>query len=92
VSTIVLLNEAKADPDRGGIRFAAMVDNERISCFVFQEALFDHFGGHRTDTEGLVELLHAKQGRIHSTVRGKIADGAREPDGSILLRSADFWI
>ena len=89
---VFLLKEASADLKRGGIEFAAMANDERIACFVSQEALRDHFGGSVADGESLIEVFYARQGRIHSTVRGKIADGAREADGSVVLRSADFWM
>ena len=89
---VFLLNEASADLKRGGVEFAAMANDERISCFVSQEALRDHFGGPEVDGDSLIEVFYAKQGRIHSTVRGKIADGAREADGSVVLRAAEFWM
>ena len=89
---IFLLNEASADLKRGGIEFAAMANDERIPCFVSQEALREHFGYSVMDDKSLIEVFHAKQGRIHSAVRGKIADGAREADGSVVLLSADFWL
>jgi hypothetical protein len=92
VSIVVLLNEASANLARGGIEFAAMANDERISCFISQEALRDHFGSSAAEAESLIDVFYARQGRIHSTVRGKIADGAREADGSVVLRSADFWM
>jgi hypothetical protein len=91
-AVVLLLSQANADLSRGGVGFAAMADGECIACFVSQEALRDHFGGNEMDRASLIEVLHAKQSRIRSTVRGKIADGALEPDGSLVLRSADFWI
>jgi hypothetical protein len=92
VPIVLLLNKASADVKRGGIEFAAMANDERIACFVSQEALRDHFGCTATDDRSLIEVFHAKQGRIHSAIRDKIADGAREADGSVILQSADFWI
>ena len=89
---VFLLKEASADLKRGGIEFAAMANDERIACFVSHEALRDHFGGSAADGESLIEVFYARQGRIHSTVRDKIADGPREADGSVVLRSADFWM
>ena len=88
---VFLLNGASANLNRGGIEFAAMANDERISCFVSQEAPRDHFGGSLAD--GIPsEVFYARQSRIHSTVRDKIADGPREADGSVVLRSADFWM
>ncbi len=91
-ATRFILSHVSDDFSRGGIGFTALADDQRIACFVSRETLREHFGGSGSDAPTLVEVFHAKQSRIRTTVCGKIADGALEPDGSLLLRSADFWM
>ena len=90
--SVVLLNQAVADLDRGGIGFAALADDTSVACFVSQEALRDHFGAMAADAASLIGAFHARPARIRSAVKGKITDGAFEPDGTVLLRTVDFWM
>ena len=76
----------------GGLAFVAMVDGEDVVCVVSLDALQDQFGATDKNGESIMRTFHAKTRRIQSTAKGKISDGAFEPDGSILLRSDDFWI
>ena len=90
--SVVLLNQTVADRDRGGIGFAVMADDTSVTCFISQEALSDHFGAIAADAASLIGAFHARAARIRSAAKCKIADGAFEPDGSVLLRTVDFWM
>jgi hypothetical protein len=90
--SVAFLIRAVADLNRGGIGFTAIADDASIACFISQEVLRDDFGASGIDGASLMEAFHAKHSRIRSTVEDKIADGAFEPDGSVLLQAADFWM
>ena len=76
-----------------GVAFAALVGNARVACMISRDALQEHFEVREIDGAGaLLGMFDAKRCRIETVARGKILDGAFEPDGSVMLRSADFWI
>jgi hypothetical protein len=78
--------------EKNGIAFTASVRGASVVCVVSREALRDHFGATGMGGASLMGAFHAKKRRIESAARDKINDGAFEPDGSVLLQSADFWI
>ena len=73
--------------EKNGIAFTASVRGVVVS----RDALRD-FGAAEMGGASLMGAFHAKKRRIESAARDKINDGAFEPDGSVLLQSADFWI
>ena len=76
----------------GGVTFAALVRGARVVCVVSCDALQEHFGVREIDRPRAIGIFDVKRRRIESVARGKILDGGFEPDGSVFLRSADFWI
>jgi hypothetical protein len=75
-----------------GVTFAALVGDARVVCVVSRDALQEHFELREIDGPGAIGMFDVKRRRIESVARGKILDGGFEPDGSVLLRSVDFWI
>jgi hypothetical protein len=78
--------------EQGGIAFFAMVEDEDVLCVVTLDALQEYFGAIDMDGASMMGAFQAKEGRIRSAAKSKINEGAFEPDGSVLLRSVDFWI
>src|SRR5690349_13599782 len=74
-----------------GVTFAALVGGARVVCVVSCDALQEHFEFREIDGPGAIGIFDVKRRRIESVARGKILDGGFEPDGSVFLRSADFW-
>jgi uncharacterized protein DUF1488 len=78
--------------EQQGAAFTAIVREASIVCIVTREALQEHFAVSEIEGAPNAGVLDAKWRRIEAVARGKIIDGAFEPDGSVMLRSADFWI
>ncbi len=74
-------------PSRMVVTFQAVDDAKKIACAISREALEDHFGGNRRDP---VAAFKANRVAIEQLARRKYLRGELEPDGSVLIRTADL--
>ena len=75
-----------------GAAFTANVREASVVCIVTREALQELLAVSDNDRVSIAGVFDAKRRRIEAVAKGKIIDGAFEPDGSVMLRAADFWI
>jgi fido (protein-threonine AMPylation protein) len=75
------------DFDRDVIVFWGRDGETRVRCAISREALDDHFGG---DDKDKLEVFRVNRVVIEQEARRKCFDGETEPDGSILIRTADL--
>jgi len=73
--------------DRDTVDFRAMEGESLVICRVTREALSDYT---RTSGSDLVDMFRASEVAIINAVDKKYAASDREPDGSIIIRSADL--
>ena len=71
------------------IEFAIIVDGAAVICRVSRECLENHCGDPKTAGEFL-DAAKVNFDAITDRIQGLIEKTRREPDGSILLRSADW--
>ena len=79
--------EEKYDFDRGTVIFWGQDGETRVRCAISREALDDHFRG---DDKDKLEVFSANRQAIEQEARRKYLDGETEPDGSLLIRTADL--
>ena len=78
--------------EQKGVAFTTTVRDASVVCNVSREALQELFGVCEIDGASMTAVFDAKRRRFEAVARKKITDGAFEPDGTVMLRSADFWI
>ena len=78
--------------EQKGVAFTTIVHDASIVCIVSREALQELFGLCEIDGASMAGGFDTKRRRIEAVAKEKIIDGAFEPDGTVMLRSADFWI
>jgi hypothetical protein len=61
--------------------------NQRIQCVISEEALDDHFSG---DNRNKLEIFRANRQAIEDIARRKYLSGRVEPNGTVLIRTADI--
>ena len=74
-------------PDRAVVVFWGQDGDKRIRCEISREALDDHFGG---DGKDKLEIFRANRAAIEQEARKKYLAGRTEPDGAVLIRTADL--
>ena len=74
------------DPNRQVVLFTAYVGPDLIPCAISLEALQDHFGADNLAPE---RAFIRNRAPIESIAARLIERDRREPDGSILIRTAD---
>jgi fido (protein-threonine AMPylation protein) len=79
--------EERYDFDRGVVMFWGHDGEIRVGCAISREALDDHFQG---DDKNKLEVFRANRRVIEQDARRKYLAGETEPDGSILIRTADL--
>ena len=75
------------DSARDVVVFWGMDRNHRIRCAISREALDDHFHG---DNRKKLDVFRENRQAIGEIARRKYLSGRVEPDGSVLVRTADF--
>ena len=75
------------DFDRGVVTFWGQDGEIRVRCAISREAIDDHFQG---DDQDKLEVFRANRQAIELTARRKYLAGETEPDGSVLIRTADL--
>jgi len=69
------------------VLFWAQDGDIRVRCQISREALDDHFGG---DGKDKLAVFRASRQAIEEGARRKYLAGCTEPDGSVLIRTADL--
>lgn len=85
-------NETKVDllnnePIARTIVFWGLDRDQRIPCAISREALDDHFRG---DNRNKLEVFRENRPAIEDIARRKYLSGRVEPDGTVLIRTADI--
>jgi fido (protein-threonine AMPylation protein) len=75
------------DFDHGAVKFWGQDGKNRVRCAISREAIDDHFRG---DDKDKLEVFRANRGVIEQEARRKYLNGETEPDGSVLIRTADL--
>ena len=79
--------EARYDGARDVVEFWGLDRDQRIRCAISEEALNDHFHG---DNRNKLEVFRENRLAIEEIARRKYLSGQVEPDGSVLIRTADI--
>jgi fido (protein-threonine AMPylation protein) len=82
-----LEREERYDFDRAVVIFWGQDGESRVRCAISREALDDHF---QRDNKDKLEVFRANRQAIELKARRKYLDGETEPDGSVLIRTADL--
>jgi DNA-binding transcriptional ArsR family regulator len=75
----------EAGPDV--VVFWGLDRDQRIRCVISREALDDHFGG---DNRNKLEVFRENRPTIEEIARRKYLSSRVEPDGTVLIRTADI--
>jgi hypothetical protein len=75
------------DNSREIVAFWGQDRTERIRCAISREALDDHFHG---DNRNKLEVFAENRTAIENIARRKYLSGLIEPDGTVLIRTADI--
>jgi Fic family protein len=79
--------EEKYDTARDVVVFWGLDRDQRIRCIISEEALNDHFRG---DNRNKLEVFRENRPAIEEIARRKYLSRRIEPDGSVLIRTADI--
>jgi Fic family protein len=79
--------EEKYDTARDVVVFWGLDRDQRIRCIISEEALNDHFRG---DNRNKLEVFRENRPAIEEIARRKYLSCRIEPDGSVLIRTADI--
>jgi Fic family protein/transposase-like protein len=79
--------EESYDTGRDVVVFWGSDRDQRIRCAISREALDDNFGG---DNRNKVEVFRENRPAIEQIAQRKYLSGRVEPDGTVLIRTADI--
>jgi len=79
--------EERFDAMRDVVEFWGLDRGERIRCVISEEALDDHFHG---DNRNKLEVFRENRPAIEELAQRKYLTGQVEPDGTVLIRTADI--
>jgi len=79
--------EERFDAMRDAVVFWGLDRGERIQCVISEEALDDHFHG---DKRNKLEVFRENRPAIEELAQRKYLTGQVEPDGTVLIRTADI--
>jgi hypothetical protein len=79
--------EERHDVSRDVIVFWGQDGAQRVRCAISREALDDHFHGDNTNK---LEVFRENRPAIEDIARRKYLSGRVEPDGTVLIRTADL--
>ena len=79
--------EERHDASRDVIVFWGQDRAQRVRCAISWEALDDHFHG---DNRNKLEVFQENRPAIEDIARSKYLSGRVEPDGTVLIRTADI--
>ncbi|MGC2621258.1 MAG: DUF1488 family protein [Acidobacteriaceae bacterium] len=79
--------EERYDASRDAVVFSGQDRTQRIRCAISREALDDHFGG---DQKNKLDVFRKHIQAIEEIARRKYLSGHVEPDGTVLIRTADI--
>jgi hypothetical protein len=78
------------DPKDNVINFPAERGGQRIACRLSVEALHDHAGLEGSDTNAVLQAFDEARDAAEEIAIHKYESGQIEPDGSVIVRAADF--
>lgn len=81
-------SDARYDGVRDVVLFWGQDGSKRVRCAISREALDDHYKPERKDK---LKVFEANRNAIEQEARRKYLAGTLEPDGSILIKTADIW-
>jgi transcriptional regulator with XRE-family HTH domain len=70
------------------VRFWGHDGTRRVLCAITRDALDDHYKPERKDK---LRMFAASRAAIEQEARRKLLAGALEPDGSVLIKTSDFY-
>jgi len=79
--------EERYDTGRDAVVFWGLDRDQRIRCIISKKALNDHFRG---DSRNKLEVFRENRPVIEEIARHKYLSGRVEPDGIVLIRTADI--
>lgn len=79
--------EERHDTGRDVVVFWGIDRNHRVRCAISREALDDHFHG---DNRKKLDVFRENRAAIEDIARRKYLSGRVEPNGSVLVRTADI--
>lgn len=79
--------EERFDAMRDAVVFWGLDRGERIQCVISEESLDDHFHG---DKRNKLEVFRENRSAIEELAQRKYLTGQVEPDGTVLIRTADI--
>jgi hypothetical protein len=79
--------DERHDGARDVVMFWGLDRDQRIRCVISDEALDDHF---RSDSRNKLQVFRENRQAIEEIARQRYLSGNLEPDGSVLIRSADI--
>jgi hypothetical protein len=79
--------EERYDAGRDAVVFWGLDRNQRIRCVISDEALSDHFHG---ENRNKLEVFQENRPAIEEIARRRYLSGLVEPDGTVLIRTADI--
>lgn len=79
--------EERFDAMRDVVVFWGLDRGERIQCVISEEALDDHFHG---DNRNKLEVFRENRPAIEEVAQRKYLTGQIEPDGTVVIRTADI--
>jgi Protein of unknown function (DUF1488)/Fic/DOC family len=79
--------EESYDTARDAVVFWGLDRDQRIRCIISEEALNDHFRG---DNRNKLEVFRENRPAIEEIARHKYLSRRVEPDGTVLIRTADI--
>ena len=79
--------EERYDTRRDVVVFWGLDRNQSVPCAISREALDDHFRG---DNRNKLEVFRENRPAIDEIARRKYLSGCVEPDGTVLIRTADI--
>jgi hypothetical protein len=79
--------EERHDASRDVIAFWGQDRAQRVRCAISRETLDDHFHG---DNRNKLEVFIENRPAIEEIARRKYLSGCVEPDGTVLIRTADI--
>lgn len=82
--------KAMYDGDRDIVRFWAADGEKRVPCGVTHEALADYTRSVVGGRDASVALYRTHAAKVHDVAQRKYRAGQLEPDGGILVMSADL--
>lgn len=87
---LTFYGEYTFDPKDNVVEFPARSADQRITCRLSLEALQRHVGLDSADTAAVLQAFSEARDTAEEIAIHKYESGQIEPDGSVVVRAADF--